>query len=58
MKAIRMREPGEPEILELEEVNTLEAGPGEVLVRVALAGVNYADTGVRRATVGKVTLTT
>ncbi|MGB3635833.1 MAG: zinc-binding dehydrogenase [Rubrobacteraceae bacterium] len=48
MKAIRMHEPGEPEVLKLEEVDTPEAGPGEVLVRVALAGVNYADTGVRR----------
>lgn len=48
MKAIQMREPGGPEVLRLEEVETPTPGAGEVLVKVALAGVNYADTGVRR----------
>ena len=48
MKAIRMHEPGEPEVLKLEEVASPEPGPGEVLIKVALAGVNYADTGMRR----------
>ena len=48
MKAIRMYEPGEPEVLKLEEVASPEPGPGEVLIKVALAGVNYADTGMRR----------
>ena len=44
-----MHEPGEPEVLKLEEVASPEPEPGEVLIEVALAGVNYADTGVRRA---------
>ena len=48
MKAIRMHEPGEPEVLKLEEVEASEPGPGEVLIKVELAGVNYADTGMRR----------
>ncbi len=48
MKAIKMHESGEPEVLKLEEVEAPEPGPGELLVEVALAGVNYADTGMRR----------
>ncbi len=48
MKAIRMREPGEPEVLKLEDVATPEPGASEVLVQVELVGVNYADTGMRR----------
>lgn len=48
MKAIRVHETGGPEVLRLEEVEAPEAGPDEVLIAVALAGVNYADTGVRR----------
>lgn len=43
-----MHEPGGPEVLVIEEAGTLSPGPGEVLVEVALAGVNYANTGVRR----------
>lgn len=43
-----MHEPGEPEVLKLEDVETPEPGACEVLVQVALSGVNYADTGVRR----------
>ena len=48
MRAIRMYEPGGPEVLKLEDVATPEPGAGEVLLEVALAGVNYADTGMRR----------
>ena len=48
MKAIRIHEPGEPDVLKLEDVETPEPGAGEVLLEVALAGVNYADTGMRR----------
>lgn len=48
MKAIRMYEPGGPEVLVFEDAETPEPGPGEMLIEVALAGVNYADTGVRR----------
>ncbi len=43
MKAIRVREFGGPERIEVAEVPDLHAGPGEVLVRVAAAGVNPVD---------------
>ncbi|SDV02696.1 putative NAD(P)H quinone oxidoreductase, PIG3 family [Microlunatus sagamiharensis] len=36
-------EPGEPEVLRVEEVPEVEPGPGEVLVEVVAAGVNRAD---------------
>jgi len=48
MKAIRVQAPGGPEVLKLEEVETPRPGPGQVLIKVAAAGVNYADTGLRR----------
>jgi NADPH2:quinone reductase len=35
---------GGPEVLELVELERPEPGAGEVLIRVALAGVNFADT--------------
>ncbi|MHA6792024.1 NAD(P)H-quinone oxidoreductase [Pseudonocardia bannensis] len=43
MYAITVREPGGPEALEWTEVPDPEAGPGEVVVDVAAAGVNRAD---------------
>jgi NADPH:quinone reductase len=48
MKAIRFHETGRPEVLKLEDVEDLEAGPGEALVKVHTAGVNFADTLLRR----------
>lgn len=48
MKAIRVHEPGGPEVLRLEELKRPEPGTGEVLIKVEVAGVNYADTGLRR----------
>ena len=48
MKAIAIYEPGGPEILRLEEVETLEPGAGEILIRVKSAGANYADNAVRQ----------
>ncbi|AHY45878.1 NADPH:quinone reductase and related Zn-dependent oxidoreductase [Rubrobacter radiotolerans] len=44
MRAIVVEEFGGPEVLELAEVERPEPGPGEVLVRVESAGINYADT--------------
>lgn len=52
MKAIVVNEPGAPEVLRLEEVKKPEPGPGEVLIRVAVAGVNYADVGMRAGMMG------
>ena len=43
MKAIRVREFGGPERMVLDEVPDLHPGPGEVLVRMAAAGVNPVD---------------
>lgn len=43
MKAIRVRSPGGPEALRLEEVPPPAPGPGQVLVEVEAAGVNFID---------------
>ena len=42
-----MAEFGGPEVLRLVELPRPEAGPGEVLVRVTRAGLNFADTHTR-----------
>jgi NADPH:quinone reductase len=47
MKAIYVRAYGGPEQMLLEEVGTPKPGPGEILVEVAAAGVNYYDTQLR-----------
>jgi NADPH:quinone reductase len=43
MKAIRIHTNGGPEVLQLEEIPAPEIQPGEVLIRVHAAGVNYLD---------------
>ena len=48
MRAVQQREFGGPEVLELVELPAPVAGPGEVLIEVARAGVNFADTHQRR----------
>jgi len=48
MQAIRIHETGGPEVMLLEEVETPTPGPGEILVKIAAAGVNYADLAQRR----------
>jgi NADPH:quinone reductase len=47
MRAIQMREFGGPEVLELVELPVPQPGEGEVLIEVAHAGVNFADTHTR-----------
>ena len=47
-KAIRIREAGGPEVLELGAFDVREPGPGEVRVQVAAAGVNRADVMQRK----------
>ncbi len=47
MRAIQIREPGGPEVLHVADVPTPEPGAGELLIRVAVAGVNFADIGLR-----------
>jgi NADPH2:quinone reductase len=48
MRAIVMSEYGEPEVLTLRELPEPHPGPGQVSIRVAYVGVNYADTLARR----------
>lgn len=48
MKAITIHEPDSPEVLRLDEVETLKRGAGEILIRVKIAGANYADNAVRQ----------
>jgi NADPH2:quinone reductase len=47
MKAIRIHEFGGPEVMKLEEVPDLTAGPGQVVVNVKAVGVNPVDTYIR-----------
>jgi NADPH:quinone reductase len=47
MRAIQMTEFGGPEVLLLAELPEPEPGPEEVLIRVARAGLNFADTHTR-----------
>ena len=48
MKAILIEEFGGPEVMRLTEVPDPEPGAGEVVVEVARAGINFADTHVTR----------
>lgn len=50
MKAIRVKEFGPPEVMQLEEVPDLKPGPGKVVVRVQAIGVNPVDTYIRSGT--------
>ena len=43
MKAVEIREPGGPDVLELVERPNPQAGPGELLIAVRAAGVNRPD---------------
>src|SRR2546421_10060541 len=47
MKTIRVHEFGGPEVLRLEEVEAPQAGAGQVVVRVAAAGVNPVEVYIR-----------
>src|SRR5579884_1715115 len=47
MKAVVVRQLGGPAVLRLEEVPAPAPGPGQVLLRVEAAGVNYADLLLR-----------
>jgi NADPH2:quinone reductase len=52
MKAIRVHEFGEPEVLKLEDVPDPKPGPGQVVVRVRAIGVNPVETYVRAGRYG------
>ena len=44
MKAILCKRPGGPDDLTLEDIPDPSAGPGETVVRIAAAGLNFFDT--------------
>ncbi len=50
MKAIRVHEFGNAEVLRLEEVPKPQPGPGQVLVRMRAIGVNPVETYIRAGT--------
>ena len=51
MKTIEVEKTGGPEVLSLQDIGGLEPpGPGQALVRIVLAGVNFVDIGQRRGT--------
>jgi NADPH:quinone reductase len=43
MRAIRVESPGGPEVMKVVELPTPSPGPGQALVRVEAAGVNFID---------------
>lgn len=47
MRAIQITEFGGPEVLKLVALPTPEPAPGEALIRVTRAGINFADTHTR-----------
>jgi NADPH:quinone reductase len=47
MRAIQITEFGGPEVLELVELPAPEPAPGQVLIEVRRAGINFADTHTR-----------
>jgi NADPH:quinone reductase len=48
MRAIRVHEFGGPEVMRLETVDDPRPGPGEALVRLEAAGVNFIDVYFRK----------
>jgi NADPH2:quinone reductase len=48
MSAVTITAPGEPEVLQLTSLATPKPGPGQVLVKVAAAGVNRPDVAQRQ----------
>jgi NADPH:quinone reductase len=52
MRAIVVTRSGGPEVLELQDVSAPEPGPGDLLVDVAFAGVNFRDIYERRGGYG------
>lgn len=48
IRQVWMRRRGDPHVLEVREVPTPAPGPGQVRLRVAWAGVNFADVMMRR----------
>ena len=49
-KAIRIHETGGPEVMKWEDVEIADPGPGEVLLRHSVAGLNFIDINHRAGT--------
>jgi NADPH2:quinone reductase len=47
VEAIRVQQHGGPDVLVMSQVDTPQPGPGQVLVQLAAAGVNFVDTYFR-----------
>lgn len=47
MKAIRIHEHGDADVMRLEDIETPAPGPGQALVEIAAAGVNFIDIQFR-----------
>ena len=52
MKAIELTETGGPEVMRLREIPTLKPQQAEVLIRIAVTGVNFIDLYVREGRYG------
>lgn len=48
MRAVVVGEPGDPEVMRIEDVPDPEPGPGEVLIATVASGINRADLLQRR----------
>jgi NADPH2:quinone reductase len=48
MKAVRVSEFGDPQVLKIQDISIKDPGPGQALVRVEVAGVNFIDIYQRR----------
>ncbi len=48
MQAIRIRQTGGPEVMEIDEVPEPTVGSGQILIQVEVAGLNYIDTYHRK----------
>lgn len=48
MRAVRMHQTGGPEVLDIEDVEIPEPGPGAVLIKVGASGVNFTDVMARQ----------
>lgn len=47
MRIVQVHQFGPPEVLRVEEKEEPQAGPGQVVIEVQVAGVCFADTLVR-----------
>lgn len=52
MRALEMTEPGDPSVLRVVDRRAPAPGPGQVLIRVTYAGLNFTDVLARRGAPG------